>query len=286
MQCDNKCNIYVKDLICRHTETIFTWRICAYAFIIYIFLTNFVLMLCLYNVHETWIYMKKDKTRCFIYNCNKQEIVLMPDKHRNIVVHLHRLTLSAARVENHFCKDHFAKLVYSRRQDIIWIIKPNALDICRHISAADADTQIQFVNHSAVKFVCVRIPRVVTWVRYWSVRRKIVYGYLIGPYPMFNRHRTANPYSNLYADASGAPNGVRWLACVSSSLCMQQPYYMYGSSYCLCISCVRMLRCNSDGHIELETVWSMNPSLCSLAHWILILRIRQHIVWDESRGPT
>ena len=27
------------------------------------------------------------------------------------------------------------------------------------ISAADGDTQMQFVNHSEVKFVCVRIPR-------------------------------------------------------------------------------------------------------------------------------
>ena len=43
-------------------------------------------------------------------------------------------------------------------------LKPNALDICIHIPAANGDAngdvQIQFVNHSEVKFVCVKIQYV------------------------------------------------------------------------------------------------------------------------------
>ena len=84
---------------------------------------------------------------------------------------------------------------------------------------------------------------------------------------MFSRHRTANPYANPNgnADASGSTKWCAVIACVSNSLCMQQPYYMYGSNSGSCISCVRMLRCNSDGHIELGTVWAMDPRSCSLA---------------------
>ena len=48
-----------------------------------------------------------------------------------------------------------------------------ALDICIHISAADGDMQMQFVNHSEVKFVCVRSLRLRTWIRHWSLFRKI-----------------------------------------------------------------------------------------------------------------
>ena len=51
-------------------------------------------------------------------------------------------------------------------------------------------------------------------------------GYLIGPYPMFSRHRTANPYTPTpmaMRMRRGAPSAVWWLACVSNNLCMQQP---------------------------------------------------------------
>ena len=59
------------------------------------------------------------------------------------------------------------------------------------------------------------------------------------------------------ADASGS---TKWCAviglCVKTiSVCNNLGYCMYGSNSSSCISCihvhVRMLRCNSDGHIEL-----------------------------------
>ena len=52
------------------------------------------------------------------------------------------------------------------RLTVIVMLKPHTLDICRHISATDCDTEMQFVTHSEVKFVCVRIPRFRTWVRH------------------------------------------------------------------------------------------------------------------------
>ena len=110
---------------------------------------------------------------------------------------------------------------------------------------------VQFLNHSEVKFVCLWIPCFRTWIRHWK------YGYLIGPYLTFNRHRTANPYAIPMRLHRGAPNSMPWLACVSNNLCMQQPFYVHGSNSGSC-SCVRMLRCNSDGHIALGTVLAMD----------------------------
>ena len=147
---------------------------------------------------------------------------------------------------------------------------------------SDGDTQIQFINYSEVKFVCVRIPRVSTRVRHVGK-----YGHLIDPYRTFNRHRTANPIQSLcgrVGEHHMACGG--WLVCQTTSVCNKPIYYMYGSNSSSCILCVRMLRWNSDGHIELGTVWAMDPKPCSLARWTRILRIRQHIVWDKSRGST
>ena len=137
--------------------------------------------------------------------------------------------------------------------------------------------------------VCVRIPSFRTWVRHWSIRRKIwIYHW---PIPTFNRHLTAkSPYANPYADASGSTNKRAVIG-----LCVKQPYYVHGSNSGSCISCIRMLRCKlrrlfwigdrlGDGPTELF-LW-MDPRPCSLARWTRILRIRQHIVWEESRGST
>ena len=78
--------------------------------------------------------------------------------------------------------------------------------------------QMQFVNHSEVTFVCVPIPSFRTWVRHWSIRRKI--WYLIGPYPTFNHHRTTNPYANPYANASGSTKKRAVIG-----LCVKLPLY-------------------------------------------------------------
>ena len=114
-------------------------------------------------------------------------------------------------------------VLLSMKQQRLWsniCLKQHMLDICRHISAADGDTQMQFVNNSEVKFVCLRIPCFRTWVRHWSLCRK-KYGYLIGPYRTFNHHRTANPYANPYADASGSTKIAcgDWLVCQTTSVC-------------------------------------------------------------------
>ena len=72
---------------------------------------------------------------------------------------------------------------------------------------------------------------------------------------------------NPYADASGAPNWVRWLVYVLNNLCIQQPYYANGSYSLSCTLCLCMLRCNSDSHIEIwiGTVWALDPTPCSLS---------------------
>ena len=133
-----------------------------------------------------------------------------------------------------------------------------------------------------MKCLCVRMPRFRTSVRHWTLRRKI----WISHWPMPNVHTAIAqpiPMPIPMWTCQGAPNSVQWLACKSNNLCVQQPYYVHGSNSGSCISCVRMLRCNSDGHFELGTVWAMDPTPCLLAHWTRILRIRQHIVW-ESHG--
>ena len=79
----------------------------------------------------------------------------------------------------------------------------------------------------------------------------------------------------------GAPISGRWLACVSNNLC-----YVHSSNSGLWISCIRMLQCNSDSHIELGIIWAMDPRPCSLARWTCILHIWQHFVWEESWGST
>ena len=95
--------------------------------------------------------------------------------------------------------------------------------------------------------MCVRIPRVSTWVRHWSLRRKNM------DISLAHTQRSAAiaqpiPTAIPIRTRQGAPNGVRWLACVSNNLCMQQPYYKYGSYSGSCILCIRMLWCNLDGH--------------------------------------
>ena len=135
-------------------------------------------------------------------------------------------------------------------------------------------------------------------VRHWSLCRK--YGYLIGQYPTFNRHRTANPYMPILMwTHRGAPNSMRWLACVSSNLCMQWPYYVIGLNSGSCISCVRtctcMLRCNSKailnwgpfgrwtpGHFRLPA----EPAFCAFSN---TFSVRSHInirQWSPCRKPT
>ena len=153
---------------------------------------------------------------------------------------------------------------------------------------------IQFVNHSEVKFVCVRIPSVSTWVRHWSLRRKI-YGYLIGPYPTFNRHCTANPYANPYADASGS---TKWRAVIG--LCVKQPLYATTLLHVPFVrlefwlvrflrTCTCMLRCNSNGHIELGDRFSdgpqavfacqLNPHFCAFGNTLCGMSPRGS-TWD------
>ena len=146
--------------------------------------------------------------------------------------------------------------------------------MCRHISATDGDTQIQFVL-SFRSEICVRANSPCsTWARHWSLRRKI----WISHWPIQNVLPPSHSQS-----ICGRVGSTKWCAVIG--LCDKQPkyattYYMHGSNSGSCISCVRMLRCISEGHIELGTVWAMNPRPCSLARWTRILRIRQHIVWD------
>ena len=106
-------------------------------------------------------------------------------------------------------------------------VKSNALDICRLISAADGDRQMQFLNHSEVISLCVRLLCLCAWVWHWSLRRK--YGYLIGPYPTFKCENmdislVHTQRSNAIAQPipmqmrREAPNSVQWLACLSNNL--------------------------------------------------------------------
>ena len=77
-----------------------------------------------------------------------------------------------------------------------------------------------------------------------------------------------------------------WLVCQTTSVC-NNPITCTARILARAFRAyVRMLRCNSDGYFELGTVWAMDPRPCSLARWIRILCIRQHIVWEESRGST
>ena len=153
-----------------------------------------------------------------------------------------------------------------------FILKPNALDICRHISAAVGDTQIQFVNHSVVKFVCVRIPSVSTWVRRWYLHRKIWISHW--PIPPIPNVQPPSHIQSLRQSLCGRVGKHHmacgdWFVCQTTSVCNNPITIMYGSNSGLCISCVRtcMLRWNSDGHIELGTVWAVDPRPCSLARW-------------------
>ena len=82
-----------------------------------------------------------------------------------------------------------------------------------------------------------------------------------------------------------------WLVCQTISACNNpitvlplisieiDAYYMYGSNSGSCILCIRMLRCNSDGHIELgdgplnsvdgpQVVFAcpLNPQFCAFSN--------------------
>ena len=99
------------------------------------------------------------------------------------------------------------------------LLKPHMLDICRHISATDGDTQMQFLNHSEVKFECVRIPRFRTWVRHWSLHKKI----WISHWPIPNVQPPSHNQSlrQLLCGCVGEhqiASGV-WLVCQTTSVC-------------------------------------------------------------------
>ena len=141
--------------------------------------------------------------------------------------------------------------------EAVWWLKPHTLDIYRHISAADGDTQMQFLNHSEVKFVCVHIPRFCTLVRH---RRKIIMDISLAHTQRSTAIAQPIPTPIPMRTRRGAPNSVRWLACVSNNLCMQQPYYVHSSNSGSCISCVCMLRCISTAILNWRPFGRWTPS--------------------------
>ena len=138
------------------------------------------------------------------------------------------------------------------------------------------------IPKSEVKLVCVRIPRVSTRVRHWSQCRKNV------DISLAHTQRSAAIAQPIPIQGSQWQCGLvrehqllcgDWLVRQTISVC-NNPITCTARAYV----CSDVL--NSDGHIELGTVWAMDPKSCSLPCWTHILRIQQHIVRGESRGST
>ena len=159
------------------------------------------------------------------------------------------------------------------------MLKSHVLEICRLILTADGNTQMQFLNHSEVRFLCVRLLCFPTWVWNWCLDVE-KYGYFIGPYPTFKFHRTANPYAIPMRTCRGAPNtcSMRWLACVSNNLCMQQPLLCEWLKFCLLHFCA---------YVCSDVIWTailnwglLKPRPYPLARWTRIFHIQRHLVWE------
>ena len=102
--------------------------------------------------------------------------------------------------------------------------------------------------------VCVwmRITRFRTWVGHWSLRSRENMDISLAHIQRSTAIAQPIPTPIHMWTRRGAQNSGRWLACVSKNLCMQQSHCVHGSnSDGSCILCVRMPRCNSDGHSEL-----------------------------------
>ena len=95
--------------------------------------------------------------------------------------------------------------------------------------------------------------------------------FLIGPYPAFSRHcmhmHSQSPYVNQNGNADACYVCGDWLVCCAY----------------VCSDEIRMAILNQA--MDHWTPW-MDPRSCSLVRWTRILRIQQHIVWDESWGST
>ena len=133
------------------------------------------------------------------------------------------------------------------------ILKPRIRD--KRLYGAGTSRGV-YVDHSEVKFVYVRIPCVSTWVRHWSLRAQEKYGYSHWPIP--NVQRPSHSQSQWQCGCVGEHQIVcgDWLVCQTIIAVYNSAItYMYSSNSGSCISCVR----NSDGHIELGSVWPMDP---------------------------
>ena len=98
-------------------------------------------------------------------------------------------------------------------------LKPHTLHICRHISATDGNMQMQFVNHSEVKFVCLQIPCFRTWVKYWSLRRKIWISHWPIPNGQPPSHSQSLPQSLCGHVGEHQIACSDWLVCQTTSVC-------------------------------------------------------------------
>ena len=112
------------------------------------------------------------------------------------------------------------------------LLKSHTLDICRHnfgrrLLHANA---VRKKRHSGVKFVCMRISRFRTWVRHWSLCRKIRIISLahtqrssaIAQTPYGAARRTPIPMRT----CQGATNNIRWLACVPTLLRARHEFWL------------------------------------------------------------
>ena len=172
---------------------------------------------------------------------------------------------------------------------------PHALGICRLISVADGDTQMQFLNHSEVNFVCVRLPRFRTWVRHWSLRKKnkdvwlahtqqsihwaIYYAVEISMVQMQSLRHSLCGRLGEHQIVCGD-----WLVCQTTSPSNKPITCM--ARILACAFCAYVCSDITRTAISKWGPFGRWTPRCSLAHWTSILLIRQHILWESPWGST
>ena len=127
-------------------------------------------------------------------------------------------------------------------------------------------------------FVCVRIPRVSTWVRHWPLRRK-KYGF-----SLVHTQRSAAIAQPIPMRQSKWQCGrvlcVRWLASVSNNLCTQEPGSNPGSCVMEFGRPYRIGRWNTKLHGWTKVVFAcpLNPHFAHSAthcvEWVMGIKNR------------